>query len=44
MFLVEEELAAELLEVEIRFVTGLVERLGDPGYVDAWPQAVGGWL
>src|SRR5579875_2143051 len=30
VFLVEEELAAELLEVEIRFVTGLVERLGAP--------------
>jgi len=44
VFLVEEELAAELLEIEIRFVIGLIERLGDPGYVDAWQQAVGGWL
>lgn len=44
VFLVEEELAAELLAAEIRFVTGLIERLGDPVYVDAWQQAVGGWL
>jgi DNA-binding PadR family transcriptional regulator len=43
VFLIEEELAVEMLETEIRFVTELVERLSDPGYVTAWSETVGSW-
>jgi DNA-binding PadR family transcriptional regulator len=44
VFLVEEEFAVRMFEVEIRFVTDLVGRLSDPDYIKAWQETVGSWI
>lgn len=41
VFLVEEELALDLLDTEVRFIHGLVERLSQPKYLEAWQHQVG---
>jgi DNA-binding PadR family transcriptional regulator len=42
VFLVEEEYRLAVLDAERRFVEGLVESLGQPGYAEAWHQFFGG--
>lgn len=42
VFLVEEEYRLALLDAESRFVTGLVESLGQPEYLRAWQEMFGG--
>jgi hypothetical protein len=41
IFLVEEELTLNLLETEIRFIHGLIERLSQPDYLEAWQHQIG---
>jgi hypothetical protein len=41
IFLVEEELTLNLLETEIRFIHGLIERLAQPDYLEAWQHQIG---
>jgi DNA-binding PadR family transcriptional regulator len=42
VFLVEEEYRLAVLEAETRFVTGLIESLGQPDYVREWQRIFGG--
>jgi DNA-binding PadR family transcriptional regulator len=42
VFLVEEEYRLALLDAESRFVTNLVESLGQPDYVREWQRIFGG--
>jgi DNA-binding PadR family transcriptional regulator len=42
VFLVEEEYRLALLDAESRFVTKLIESLGQPDYIRAWQQLFGG--